>query len=565
MNTKDERRWALDYVNESTKIVVATISEEKWYVRIDQKSVSDEWSSEDRISLESFKNYDKIFVSENGVIEMWMNTKDYVIGSMAVILVNNDSKDDFKPLYINFSDNGKVIVGSEKMKESFGIMAELYDFEVRSSDFDYFKNEIPGIYHNPPEKSVSSQLIQSKEQQEVIHSTNVTWSTTTNANTEFRIYRPDGTLAPEYSSLHTKSPFKAIHKIVEDGKTNYTVRESTNTSKIVFKYEPNDKTKFYCFQFTNFYGCVGVASVNEWTTGYLYTHVVRSDGYFGSNTNNINPDASNQPYSHSYSYQLNNPAISHLNNLEGNSGAYVYKISKATTKTKATMIVNLSETTLHYSSDTNTTFYCYIGVTSNGGQWFHADIGLAMSRDAGGKMQFVAYPSENSTIQWSTPIDPNYPRTIIQFNQSGTTYTTEKDVKLYVEVINGCFHGKVYNYWTAQSLEVWIYNSKIKTTNQTYMNGTSLVPVSSIPSGSSQQVIIPDIRCGAYASTVPILYPRLYTSAQSWDGSGTEFTPISSSITDTLIIYDNDHATHSYNSSNKREVINIDYTNNYEV
>lgn len=39
----------------------------------------------------------------------------------------------------------------------------------------------------------------------------------------------------------------------------------------------------------------------------------------------------------------------------------------------------------------------------------------------------------------------------------------------------------------------------------------------------------------------------------------------SSSITDTLIIYDNDHATHSYNSSNKREVINIDYTNNYEV
>lgn len=556
MNKIIDRKWALDYVDEDTKVIVASLVDGLWKVTISAQDVSNDWGNGDKISLESFTNYEEITTPTISSINLILNTNDYKTGNMAAILILNETKDEYKAVYVNFSDNGKIIVGSEKFKNSIKKHLNESDIEVRATvtKDDVLKIQLPK--HIEPTKNMDIQNIASKSMTVASPAATTAWSTTTTASTNFIIYNASGSLASEYSSFSTKSPFEAISKIVKASKTNYTVRESTNTSKIVFKYEPTVRTKFYCFQYTNFYGCVGVNEVKDWTRGYLYTHVVRSDGYYGSNTDVINSTGTNQPFAHSYSYQLNDPDGTNEGRLEGNSGAYVYKFSNTTSKTKATMIVNLSEATLHYSSNQITTFYSYINATSQDNGWFTCDIGLAMSLDADGHMQLVANASEACNIVWSDSAD----QTIVLFDKNGTTFTAQQDVKIYFEVTNGCYHGKIYNYTTNVTKEVWVYNSKIRATNLVFLNATSLVPYTE----KNGQIIVSDIRCGAYAENIPILYPRLYTSSQNWDGTGTEFAPNSSSVTNSLIVYDTDHATHSYNASQKREVINIDYTNNYE-
>lgn len=380
------------------------------------------------------------------------------------------------------------------------------------------------------------------------------YSTTTTASTNFVIYNASGNIDANYSS--TKSPFEAIQKIVMDGKENYTVRQS-NDGKIVFKYMPNSRNTFYLFQYTNYYASTtSISEVKSWCQGFLYTHSVRCDGYFGSNTTAINSAGTNQPYAHSYSYYSNDPASGNESRMEGNTGAYVYKVAKKGSYVKATMIVNLSEATIHYVTDEITTFYSYINATNGTGSWFTCDIGVAMSLGAQGHMQMVANASEDSDISWSSS---NHE--IVTFNANGNTYTTNQDIKIYFEVTSGCYHAKIYNYTTAKTIEVWVNNSKINTSNTVFLNGTSLVPHCVKSNG---QQVIPDIKCGAYAKNIPILYSRLYTSNQNWDGTGTEFVPNSASITDTTIIYDNDHASYSYNSTNRREVVNIDYTYSYK-
>lgn len=539
MNTKINKKWALDYVDEKTKSKFAFLSDGFWKINISPSDVSDDWDFGDKILLECFTNYKDILFSDDGEIKLSLNKDDYKIGNVITILILNETKKESRPIYINFSDN---------MNNSF-------------SD-----NKISYRIYLPEHTKLNSdeschQISHTKAVEKVDSVNDSSWSTTTNSNTNFIIYNSNGNKATEYLSFSSKSPFEAIRKIVKEKKQYYTIRESTNTNKIVFKYEPNVKEKFYCFQYTNFYGCVGQDRVQEWTRGYMYTHIVRSDGYFGSNIDNISINGNNQPFSHSYSYRFNDPANEKTNRLEGNSGAYVYKFSNSTQKTKATMIVNLSESTLHYSSDQTTTFYSYINATSESNGWFTCDIGLAMSLEAEGNMQFVVNPSETCNIVWS---DSSNDYTIATFDRNGTTFTTSQDIKIYFEVTNGCYHGKVYNYTTNITKEVWVYNSKIKPNNLVFLNATSLVPYTYITTSGKRQTIISDIKCGAYAKNIPILYPRLYTSSQNWDGNGTEFSPYDAQITDSLILYDLDHVSHSYNASQKREIINIDYTNNYK-
>ncbi len=555
-----ERKWALDYVTDETKVIIAEKTNSKWNVSISSKLVSDEWSETDRISLYSFTNYDDISISEEGEIQLVLNDTDYKVGNIATLLIYNCTKDDYKSVYINFSDNDNIVVETEFLRETFAKASDNREIEVR-------KNSVPKVdfvlpaHVKPMETTKFLDAPTTVQKRKVDASANFAWSSTTNANTFFVAYTAGGTVASEYSQ--SKSPFEVIQKIVHDEKINYTVRESTNTNTVVFKYEPNVRNKFYCFQFTNFYGCANPTQVLEWTQGYLYTHAVRSDGYFGSNTDVPTDNASNQPYAHSYFYELGNPANGNESRLEGNSGAYVYKFSKKTTTSKfvkATKIVNLSEATIHYDSDHITTFYSYINATSNDNGWFTCDIGLAMSLGANGEMQFVANASE--AVQEDFPDDT----TIATFSRNGTTFTTNQDVKLYFEVLNGIYHAKAYNYQTGKTIEVRVRNNKIKTTNLVFLDATSFVPYAYRQVGQTKEFILPDIRCGAYVRNIPILYSRLYTSNQDWDGNNTtEFAPNSSSVTDSLIKYDNDHLSYNYYSGNRREVISIDYTNTYEA
>ncbi len=58
----------------------------------------------------------------------------------------------------------------------------------------------------------------------------------------------------------------------------------SNDGTVVFKYEPYNTSKFYLFQFGNFYGTATTAAeVKDWTSYALYSHSVRADGVYGSN------------------------------------------------------------------------------------------------------------------------------------------------------------------------------------------------------------------------------------------------------------------------------------------
>ena len=556
MNVKStERRWALDYVTHDTNIVAAKKEEGYWVIEIAPNVISASWDLTDSIFIYGFKNYSELIKETNGSIIFKLSEDMYKTGDMLVVLFYNETKDEYKAAYINLSNSDKYIFGCKKAGERFceaGIMDE-NSIEVMDKSDDEVINDLslPKLLKSG---EINAQIDTTGEMKKTAVIPLSAYSTTTTASTNFVIYNASGNVDTNYSS--TKSPFEAIQKIVMDGKTNYTVRQS-NDGKIVFKYMPNSRNTFYLFQYTNYYtSTTSISEVKSWCQGFLYTHSVRCDGYFGSNTSVIDSAGTNQPYAHSYSYYSNNPASGNESRLEGNTGAYVYKVAKKGSYVKATMIVNLSEATIHYVTDAITTFYSYINATNSTGGWFTCDIGVAMSLGAQGHMQMVVNASEDSDVEWSSN---NHE--IVTFNANGNTYTTSQDIKIYFEVTSGCYHAKIYNYTTAKTIEVWVNNSKINTSNTVFLNGTSLVPHCV---NSDKQQVIPDIKCGAYAKNVPILYSRLYTSGQNWDGTGTEFVPNSTSVTDTTIIYDNDHASYSYNSSSRREVVNIDYTYSYK-
>ena len=84
--------------------------------------------------------------------------------------------------------------------------------------------------------------------------------------------------------MTANEPFYAIQYLSKNRKTNWYVAQS-NDGTVVFKYEPYNTSKFYLFQFGNFYGTATTAAeVKDWTSYALYSHSVRADGVYGSNT-----------------------------------------------------------------------------------------------------------------------------------------------------------------------------------------------------------------------------------------------------------------------------------------
>ena len=78
--------------------------------------------------------------------------------------------------------------------------------------------------------------------------------------------------------MTANEPFYAIQYLSKNRKTNWYVAQS-NDGTVVFKYEPYNTSKFYLFQFGNFYGTATTAAeVKDWTSYALYSHSVRADG-----------------------------------------------------------------------------------------------------------------------------------------------------------------------------------------------------------------------------------------------------------------------------------------------
>ena len=98
MNNIIDRKWALDYVDEDTKVIVASLVDELWKVTISAQDVSNDWENSDKISLESFTNYEEITTPTISSINLILNTNDYKTGNMAAILIFNETKNETKSL-----------------------------------------------------------------------------------------------------------------------------------------------------------------------------------------------------------------------------------------------------------------------------------------------------------------------------------------------------------------------------------------------------------------------------------------------------------------------------------
>ncbi len=554
MSNVNERRWALDYVTDNTNIVKAIKTDAAWEVMVSPVQISSSWDNNDVVTVNKTINAER---NADGSIKMCFEVLSYHSGDLLTVLFHNETKDEYEPIYINMSDSYNYEFTSQYLANKFCSTGKIVSDNVQILAQ---KDNINTVDVCLPKHIKPSDIVAEISEHEVgndsMSAQNRTYSSTTTAATNFIIYNASGYVANEYSGFSTKSPFRAIQKIVKDNKINYTVRESNGNHTIVFKYMPSMKNTFYLFQNTNYYGSTeSVSEVEDWCRGYVNSHTVRCDGYFASNKTAINQHATNQPYSHYYEYICNDPSNVNISLLEGNTGAYVYKVAKPGSYTKATAIINLSEARLHYSDTENVTFYSYINATNKTGDWFSCDIGLAMSKDASGNMLLTVNATGNCDIERSH----NEFTTVVDFYKNGSDYISNQDVKLYFEVYDGYYKAKLFNYQKNTTYSITVYNSNIHRNGTIFLNGTSLVPNST----RNNQHIIPDIECGAYAKNIPILYSRLYTSNQNPDYDGTEFDPENNAVTDTTLMYDKHHVNYEYNRSLRREVIDIDYTHKY--
>lgn len=336
----------LDYLNDNTPLSIAIPSSNAWKTEIAASEINSEWNDNDEFSIVNFDNADMSF-DNNNVLTMTFNNVDYENGNLVVLLFHNKTKDEYSALQIDFSETGIPTFQSEiqrdrVMKNSLSrsgsiIVDDNIPDGVNDAKQEYNKNV------EPPMDIVLADS-QGAEYNPVPYTDAGSRQSTTTSSTKFYVYNANGI---KQDNLTANEPFYAIQYLSKNRKTNWYVAQS-NDGTVVFKYEPYNTSKFYLFQFGNFYGTATTAAeVKDWTSYALYSHSVRADGVYGSNTSGRSEP---QPYSHSYSSAIRAPEVWAL---EGNTGAYVYKksISYDGYKSMSSKVL-LSQAKLKFDSDT---------------------------------------------------------------------------------------------------------------------------------------------------------------------------------------------------------------------
>lgn len=346
----------LDYLNDNTPLSIAIPSSNAWKTEIAASEINSEWNDNDEFSIVNFDNADMSF-DNNNVLTMTFNNVDYENGNLVVLLFHNKTKDEYSALQIDFSETGIPTFQSEiqrdrVMKNSLSrsgsiIVDDNIPDGVNDAKQEYNKNV------EPPMDIVIADS-RGAEYNPVPYTDAGSRRSTTTSSTKFYVYDANGV---KQDNLTANEPFYAIQYLSKNRKTNWYVAQS-NDGTVVFKYEPYNTSKFYLFQFGNFYGTATTAAeVKDWTSYALYSHSVRADGVYGSNTGSRSEP---QPYSHSYSSAVRAPEIWAL---EGNTGAYVYKksISYDGYKSMSSKVL-LSQAKLKFDSDTPTNLQTHISI-----------------------------------------------------------------------------------------------------------------------------------------------------------------------------------------------------------
>ena len=546
----------LDYLNDNTPLSIAIPSSNAWKTEIAASEINSEWNDNDEFSIVNFDNADMSF-DNNNVLTMTFNNVDYENGNLVVLLFHNKTKDEYSALQIDFSETGIPTFQSEiqrdrVMKNSLSrsgsiIVDDNIPETVNDAKQEYNKNV------EPPMDIVLADS-QGAEYNPVPYTDAGSRQSTTTSSTKFYVYNANGI---KQDNLTANEPFYAIQYLSKNRKTNWYVAQS-NDGTVVFKYEPYNTSKFYLFQFGNFYGTATTAAeVKDWTSYALYSHSVRADGVYGSN---ISGRSEPQPYSHSYSSAIRAPEVWAL---EGNTGAYVYKksISYDGYKSMSSKVL-LSQAKLKFDSDTPTNAYIYMSSNSNHSSGAIAcDIGLiGAPANNGGWYLIASRNNNNSNTTSSAGMKTFYSSPIVQSTLVNGEYRPKHDIYLYYTYGDGTVYCQVQNVITGVAQEGYVDDYRFNTSapNICLMTGTSLVPDIYDSTGTQTAG---DIKCGAYLKNVIWSENKIYKQSL-WKGTAYSFAGNNSSTTNYLLTYDRDNA--SCTATSDRDTINIFYDAAYE-
>ena len=540
----------LDYLNDNTPLSIAIPSSNAWKTEIAASEINSEWNDNDEFSIVNFDNADMSF-DNNNVLTMTFNNVDYENGNLVVLLFHNKTKDEYSALQIDFSETGIPTFQSEiqrdrVMKNSLSrsgsiIVDDNIPDGVNDAKQEYNKNV------EPPMDIVLADS-QGAEYNPVPYTDAGSRQSTTTSSTKFYVYNANGI---KQDNLTANEPFYAIQYLSKNRKTNWYVAQS-NAGTVVFKYEPYNTSKFYLFQFGNFYGTATTAAeVKDWTSYALYSHSVRAA---------IQAAEASLSRIHSYSSAIRAPEVWAL---EGNTGAYVYKksISYDGYKSMSSKVL-LSQAKLKFDSDTPTNAYIYMSSNSNHSSGAIAcDIGLiGAPANNGGWYLIASRNNNNSNTTSSAGMKTFYSSPIVQSTLVNGEYRPKHDIYLYYTYGDGTVYCQVQNVITGVAQEGYVDDYRFNTSapNICLMTGTSLVPDIYDSTGTQTAG---DIKCGAYLKNVIWSENKIYKQSL-WKGTAYSFAGNNSSTTNYLLTYDRDNA--SCTATSDRDTINIFYDAAYE-
>ena len=236
----------IHYITDDTSLSIAILSNHAWETEIAASEINSEWNNSDKFSVVNFSNADMSFDDDN-VLTMIFNDVDYENGNLVVLLFHNETKDKYSALQIDFSETGIPTFQSEiqrdrVMKNSLSRSASI----IVDDNIPNTVNDAKQEYNKNVEPPMDIVLAdgQGAEYNPVPYTDAGNRRSTTTSSTKFYIYDANGV---KQDSLTTNEPFYAIQYLSKNRKTNWYVAQS-NDGTVVFKYEPNNTSKLYCYK-----------------------------------------------------------------------------------------------------------------------------------------------------------------------------------------------------------------------------------------------------------------------------------------------------------------------------
>lgn len=546
--TEEISHEPLRYVTSDTQMVIATPVKEGWTVSVSASQIKNTWENTDDFDVVDFSNADMSFDDEN-ILTMTFNNVDYENGVLAVILFHNKTQDEYEALQIDFSETGvptfqsetqrnRVTSGRRKLRSASIVIPVENELEIDDAKQQYNKNVEPPTDIILAESQGSGYFsdVMVKDINKLGDTASVNYispgsrTTTTTSSTVFSVRNTLNVEKYTYTD-----PFEAIQYVCKNRKTNWKVTQDDDDDTVIFQYNPNNHNTFYLFQFGNYYGtATSESEVKAWTSYALYSHAVRADGIYGSNT--TADRTSSQPYAHSYKSALRTPEQWAL---EGNTGAYVYKKSISNNGYKSiSSKVLLSQAKLKFDSNTPTNAYVYMSSNSNHASGsISCDIGLLSAPTYNGKWYLIANRNNKngSTTTSQSGMQTFYDTPIVTSTYSGGQYTPKHDIYLYYTYGDGTVYCQVQNVTTGVAQEGYVDDSRFNTDspNICLMTGTSLVPD---VKDSTDTHVASDIKCGAYLKNVIWSENKIYKQSL-WQGTAYSFAGNNSSTTNYLLCH----------------------------